>query len=190
MNPVHKVIFGNRHTAVADRLFHLGQGNLIDRPSFGKRRKRCTQISLPMPFFDIAAHDIARHRPRGIERQVGIFTVAAEASSIVEDLLHLHLRSLVGRRQTVRQFVGYRPYGSGRYHDNRNLYTGLHFRWGYKLVCSIILPLFNHPPFQDTRTSSRPVAPLPFSTGHHLQITLMSVPQRGPKQVPYRCEAV
>ena len=37
--------------------------------SFGKRRKRCTQISLPMPFFDIAAHDIARHRPRGIERQ-------------------------------------------------------------------------------------------------------------------------
>mgnify|MGYP007067336548 CR=1 FL=1 len=35
---MHKIIFGNRHTAVADRLFHLGQGNLIDRPSFGKRR--------------------------------------------------------------------------------------------------------------------------------------------------------
>ena len=93
-----------------------------------------------------------------------------------------------GTLKSYRCYIEY--YIKPQLGDNRNLYTGLHFRWGYKLVCSIILPLFNHPPFQDTRTSSRPVAPLPFSTGHHLQITLMSVPQRGPKQVPYRCEAV
>ena len=125
--PMYKIVLRHRHPVVKHDFLDLCEVDRtdfrVDLQSFHYR----LDVICTIAGIDILHHDLAGHRHLGIERNLRISRVTAQASSVIKNLQDLLIQRQIGRRNAVHGPVDHN-HSSGRHqqHDCTPSYQFLH----------------------------------------------------------------